>query len=127
MTSIDRLEICCQQLKQRLICEENPNTVTVLCGDAVSLDFQDRFDILTMVGTTGTESGNSIQLLEKTFSFVKPGRWVYYQSMDETEDPNIVIKTALGCGMALRALQEDNAYGFCCRYYKFERKRLAPA
>lgn len=122
LTSIDRLEICCQQLKQRLICEDNPNTVTVLCADAMSLDLPERFDILTMVGTTGIESGNSIKLLEKAFSFVKSGGLVYYQSTDKTEDPNNVIQTALGCGMLLRTLQEDDGYGFCCRYYKFERK-----
>lgn len=122
LTSIDRLDICCQQLKQRLICEENPNAVTVLCADAMSLDFPERFDILTMVGTTGKESGDSMKLLEKAFSFVKPGGCVYYQSLDEAEDPGTVIETALGCGMRLCTLLEDDAYAFRCRYYKFERK-----
>ena len=37
LTSIDRLEICCRQLEQRLIAEENPNKVRVIRADAGEL------------------------------------------------------------------------------------------
>lgn len=38
LTSIDRLEICCRQLEERLICEGNPNAVKVICSDVMELD-----------------------------------------------------------------------------------------
>ena len=40
LTSVDILEICCRQLEERLICEGNPNKVSVICADAMELDFK---------------------------------------------------------------------------------------
>ncbi len=121
LTSIDRLEICCRQLEQRLICEGNPNQVQVICIDAMTLDFGERFDIVTMVGSTGRESGDSLSLLKQAMSFVKPGGGLYYQSMDPKEDLNAVIHAAHENRMRLGAYLEDDAYGFSCRYYRFEK------
>lgn len=122
LTSIDRLEVCCRQLERRLICEENPNPVTVLCADAMTLDLTEQFDIVTMVGTTGFESKNSLALLTHAFRFVKKGGALYYQSMDQDENCSAVIQTAFGQGMTLGTFQEDNSYGFHCRYYQFQKQ-----
>lgn len=121
LTSIDRLEACCRQLEKRLICEENPNSVTVLCADAMTLELTGQFDIVTMVGTTGIESENALALLIHAFRFVKRGGAFYYQSMDQDEDHSAVIRAAFGQSMTLGAFQEDEAYGFHCRYYQFEK------
>lgn len=122
LTSIDMLEICCRQLEQRLICEGNPNKVTVICADAMTLDYKGRFDIVTMVGTTAMESTNGLALLAKASGFVKKGGTIYYQSLDEKEDCNAVMQTAFQNDMLLSAFAEDRKYGFCSRYYKFEKK-----
>ncbi len=122
LTSIDQVEICCRQLEQRLVCEGNPNDVRVVCSDAMALDFDGRFDIVTMVGSTVLESGIGLSLLKKAISFVKTGGTVYYQSLDEKEDCNAVIQTAFHHGMSLGAFCEDNAYGFHCHYYQFEKR-----
>lgn len=96
LTSIDRLSSCCRQLEQRLLCEGNPNPVRVLCGDGLAL-------------------------LEQAFRFAKPGGAVYYQSMDREEDCNAVLQAAYRHGMSLDAFEEDDRYGFRCRYYKFRK------
>lgn len=121
LTSIDQEEVCCRQLKQRLICEGNPNDVRVVCSDAMELDFDDRFDIVTMVGSTVMESGVGLSLLKKAISFVKTGGALYYQSLDKTEDCNATIRMALKHGMCLNAFCEDDTYGFHCHYYQFRR------
>lgn len=121
LTSIDRLEICCRQLEERLICEGNPNAVKVICSNVMELDLDGRFDIVTMVGSTITESGIGLELLEKAMGFVRPGGSVYFQSLEENEDCNAVIQTAFHQGMKLAAFFEDDRYGIHCHYYKFER------
>lgn len=121
LTSIDQLEICCKQLEQRLLCEGNPNDVRVICSNAMALEFDKVFDIVTMVGTTAIESGNGLELLNKAIGFVKDGGAIYYQSLDENEDCNAVLQTAYQNNMKLAAFLEDDAYGFLCRYYKLER------
>ena len=123
LTSVDMLEVCCRQLEERLICEGNPNEVTVVCADAMTLDYADQFDILTMIGTTAIESGDGMALFEKASRFVKDGGSIYYQSVDGEEDCNVVLKTAFQCGMSLAAFAEDHAHGFCCHYYKFEKRK----
>lgn len=123
LTSIDMLEVCCRQLEERLICEGNPNEVTVVCADAMTLDYAEQFDILTMVGTTAIESGDGMSLLAKASGFVKDGGAIYYQTLDGKEDCNAVMQTAFQCGMSLAAFAEDNAHGFCCHYYKFEKRK----
>lgn len=121
LTSIDRLESCCRQLEQRLLCEGNPNPVRVLCADARTLNLCEQFDLVTMVGTTGVESGDGLALLQQAFRFAKPGGAVYYQSMDREEDCNAVLQTAYRHGMSMEAFEEDDRYGFRCRYYKFRK------
>lgn len=120
LTSIDRLEICCRQLEERLLWEENPNKVNVICADAMELSLEGQFEIVTMVGSTAMESDTGMALLEKAMGFVKPGGTLYYQSIDADEDCNRVLKAAFDAGMKLAAFEEDHAYGFSCRYYKLE-------
>lgn len=123
LTSVDMLEVCCHQLEERLICEGNPNRVAVVCADAMTLDYKEQFDILTMVGSTTMESGDGMALLAKASGFIKEGGAIYYQSLDDREDCNVVMQTAFQCGMSLAAFAEDNAYGFRGCYYKFEKRK----
>ena len=124
LTSIDKLEVCCHQLEERLICEGNPNKVTIVCADAMTLDLKEHFDILTMVGTTAIESGDDMALLAKASEFVKNEGALYYQSLNEIENCNVVIQTAFQNGLALAAFAEDHSYGLHGRYYKFEKRPI---
>lgn len=123
LTSVDMLEVCCRQLEERLVCEGNPNKVTVVCADAMTLDYKERFDLLTIVGSTAMESGAGAALLAKASGFVKSGGAIYYQSLDDKEDCNVIIQTAFQCGMSLEAIFQENAYGFRGSYYKFGKRR----
>ena len=123
LTSIDMIEVCCRQLEERLICEDNPNRVNVICADAMTLDLAEQFDILTMVGSTAIESGDGMALLAKASRFVKDGGSIYYQSIDDKEDCNVVMQNAFQFGLSLDTFFEDNAYGFRACYYKFEKRK----
>lgn len=120
LTSIDRLEIVCRQLEKRLICEGNPNPVQVICADVMELDLKGRFDIVTMVGSTVQESGMGIKLLEQAMTFTKPGGAIYYQTLEEREDPDATIAAAHRQNMKLTAYLADDSYGISCHYYKFQ-------
>lgn len=63
-----------------------------------------------------------VALLAKVSEFIKVGGLIYYQSLDDSENCNEVIKKAFQCGMSLNAFNEDNEYGFRCHYYKFEKR-----
>ncbi len=121
LTSIDRLEICCRQLEERLVFEENPNNVTVICADAMALALEGKFEIVTMVGSTLRESGSGFGLLETAMGFVKTGGSLYFQSIESTENCSDVIQLAFRHGLKLAAFWEDDTYGIHCRYYKFDR------
>ncbi len=121
LTSIDREEMCCKQLQKRLLWEGNPNTVNVICADAIHLRLSGQFEIVTLVGSTVKESGVGLALLEQAMDFVKAGGSLYYQSLDAQEACNAVMETALGRGMKLEAISEDRTYGYRCRYCKFSK------
>lgn len=122
LTSIDRLPICCRQLECRLRCENNPNQVHVICMDAMSLPDETQYDIVTMIGSTAKESNSAIALFQKACSLVKPNGSLYYQSLDENEDSNQIIKSAFANNMQLSTFLEDHTYGFRCYYYKFYKR-----
>lgn len=122
LTSIDRSELCCKQLEARIACEGNPHDIRIVCADAVTLMLDGQFDIVTVVGSTAMESDGATALLEKAICFIKKGGALYYQSLNAQEDCSEILQTAFRSGMKLSTLIEDDAYGFKCRYYRFEWK-----
>lgn len=122
LTSIDRLEICCHQLKLRLRLEENPNKVNVICADAMALEYTNKFDTITIVGTTGIESGDAVALLRKAASILRPDGSLYYQTLDENEDSSKTILHALSFGLHLCNMMSDTSHGIVAHYYRFDKK-----
>ena len=121
LTSIDIDAVCCRQLREGLENEGNPNSVEILCSDVMALDLAGRFDTVTMVGSTRLESGLYEGILEKVFSFVKPGGSFYYQSLDR-EEPGERFSALCGKnGMAVDRYLLDEAYGFRAQYWKVRR------
>lgn len=124
LTSIDIDPVCCRQLREGLENEGNPHSVEILCSDVMALDLAGRFDTVTMVGSTRLESGLYEGILEKVFSFVKPGGSLYYQSLDR-EEPRERFSALCGKnGMAVDRYLLDEAYGFRAQYWKVTRPGL---
>lgn len=121
LTSIDRLEVCCRQLEAGLALEGNPCDVRVVCGDAMEQPGDGSFDLVTVVGSTERESGLGMALLEKAMEMTGPGGALYYQTLDGGVDLNDAVLMANRKRMKLSAFMHDTAYGFDCRYFKFER------
>lgn len=118
LTSIDADEVCCRQLREGLENEGNPNSVEILCSDVMGLDLAERFDIVTMVGSTRLESGLYENILEKAFSFVKPGGGFYYQSLDKGEPKERFAALCGKNGMTVDQYLFDGTYGFRAQYWK---------
>ena len=119
LTSIDIREICCRQLEECLVNEKNPNPVRVIHSDVMLLDdLAGRFDIVTMVGSTRSESGLHEAILSKAVSFLKRGGSLFYQSLDREETEEWVRAFCEKDSVTAAAYLLDTAYGFKAQYWK---------
>lgn len=122
LTSIDIDEICCRQLKEALENEENPNPVNIINSDIMSVsNLQEAFDIVTVVGSTRTESGLYRNFLEKAFSLLKKGGSMYYQSLDKDEEMSDFKKICEDNRMTVENYFCDLSYGFKAQYWKIRK------
>ena len=127
LTSIDIDEVACRQLRECLINEKNPNKVTVIHSDVLSVGgLDDRFDIVTMVGSTRMESGLYESMIEKALSFLKSGGSLYYQTLDEAETREDMVVLCEKNNMKIDKYLLDTSYGFKAQYWKIT-KRQPPA
>lgn len=122
LTSIDRDEVICRQLREGLRNERNPSTVIVCCCDIMDYVPEYRFDIVTMIGSTRMESGRYDDILRKVFSLVKPGGSLYYQTLDPQERPEEFRELAEKSGFSIQAYLLDGSYGFHAQYWKAQKR-----
>ncbi|MBR2402098.1 MAG: class I SAM-dependent methyltransferase [Lachnospiraceae bacterium] len=119
LTSIDIDENSCQQFKVCLENENNPNKVNIICSDVMLVEGMDeQYDIVTMVGSARLESGLFETIIEKAFSFLKPGGSLYYQSVDKNEAKESVIALCEKNKMQIDNYLLDTTYGFKAQYWK---------
>ena len=119
LTSIDVDGDCCRLLELRLINEKNPNAVTVIHADLLTVSgMENRFDLVTMVGSTRQESGSYEPILTKAMRLVKPGGSFYYQTLDKREETGPFLKLCEKNGLTVSNCQLDAAYGFRAQYFK---------
>ena len=88
LVSIDKDYECCKQLKLSLINEENPNKVEIINEDVILLNSSYKFDLITMIGSTVTESGLYIDIINKALNMLKDRGALFYNSINirETKD-----------------------------------------
>ena len=119
LTSIDIDGDCCRSLKEGLINEHNPNQVEVIHSDVMLVEeCENKFDIVTVVGSTRLESGLYDILLGKAMSFVKEGGSMYYQTLDRDENMNCFLKLCNEYNFTVENYICDNSYGFRAQYWK---------
>ena len=112
LTSIDRLPECCDTLRAGLANERNPNRVKVLCGDFLTMEgLENRFDLVTAVGSTLRESGRPAAMAGKALGVLRPGGCLYIQTL--FVDPGELDMEALCQTRIARvdAAMTDSAYG----------------
>lgn len=117
LTSIDIDPLCCRQLREGLDLERNPGKVDVICADVLTLEFQDRFDIVTMVGSTVTESGLGLRMLEQAMGFVKPGGRFFYQSIAPEETMDQLVRLAHRAGLSVTHYETETVDDLRCVYW----------
>lgn len=117
LVSIDIDPLCCRQLREGLDFEQNPNTVKVLCADVMTREFQNRFDIVTMVGSTVNNSGLGPRILEQTMGFVKPGGRFFYQCIDPADSMDDVIRLAHRAGLSVTHYESETVDDLHCAYW----------
>lgn len=121
LTSIDIDPLCCRQFREGVDFEQNPNLIEVVCGDVMTLDYHDAFEIVTMVGSTKLNSGTGLRIVEQVMGYVKSGGSLYYQSLDREENIDQVIRLAHRQNMELSALEQETTEHFLASYYKFRK------
>lgn len=119
LTSIDIDEECCRHLQEGLIIEKNPNAVEVIHSDVMLVEgCENKFDVVTVVGSTRLESGLYEALLGKAISFIKKGGSMYYQTLDRDEKMNDFLELCNKYGLTAENYFCDNNYGFKAQYWK---------
>lgn len=119
LTSIDIDVNSCRQFEECLENENNRNKVNVICSDVMLVEGMDgQYDIVTMVGSARLESGLFETIIEKAFSFLKPGGSLYYQSLDENETKESVVALSEKNKMRIDNYILDTTYGFKAQYWK---------
>ena len=119
LTSIDIDELSCRQLRECLVNEKNPNEVKIIHSDVIlTTGLDESFDIVTMVGSSRLESGLYEAILEKTFTFVKKGGSLYYQSLDRKETQEEFEELCKRNNMGIEIYLSDKNYGFNAQYWK---------
>lgn len=123
LTSVDIDQTSCRQLKECLKNEKNPKKVTVIHSDVLLLDgLENQFDIVTMVGSTRTESGLYEAIIEKAFSFLKQGGSLYYQTLDKAEAKDDMLAICAKNNITIKNYLLDTAYGFQAQYWKMAKR-----
>lgn len=119
LTSIDIDETACRQLGECLLNEKNPNKVTIIHSDVLSVHGLDhQFNIVTMVGSTRMESGLYESVMEKAFSFLKDGGSLFYQTLDRAETKEATVALCGKNNITIDCYLLDAAYGFKAQYWK---------
>ena len=119
LTSIDIDEECCRHLREGLINEKNPNIVEVIHSDVMLVEgCENKFDIVTVVGSTRLESGLYESLLGKALSFIKEGGCMYYQTLDRDEKMSDFFELCNKYQLTVENYLCDSNYGFKAQYWK---------
>lgn len=119
LTSIDVDIECCKLFELKLENEKNPNTVKVINSDVLLInDYDNSFDIVTMVGSTRLESGSFEKTLIKALKLVKPGGSLYYQTLDKAEEKSFFEELCKGNGCKIDKYALDTKHGFKAQYFK---------
>lgn len=117
LVSIDDDPLCCRQLRDGLAFEGNPNSVRVICADAMTLDLDGQFPIVTMVGSTIANSGLGLRLLEQALSFVHPGGRMFYQAINPCESMDDVIRLTHRAGCSVEHYETETVADLHCTYW----------
>ncbi len=119
LTSIDIDEQCCRQLSECLENEHNPNAVHIICSDVMNVDgLEDKFDIVTMIGSSRLESGLYDEIITKAISLLKPHGKLYYQTLDKSESKNMFEEVCGKVNAKIEGYLSDERYGFKAQYWK---------
>ena len=123
LTSIDIDGECCKLLGLKLENEKNPNKVKIINSDVLLTEgLENSFEIVTTVGSTRLESGLFESILKKAISFVKPGGYLYYQTLDKNEEKEFFEEICRSENCTIENYLLDTSYGFKAQYFKVRKK-----
>lgn len=117
LCSIDIDPLCCRQLREGLAFEGNPNPVEVICADAMALAFAGQFDIVTLVGSTVSNSGLGLRLVEQAMTFLRSGGRMFYQAIDPAESPDDLLRLAHRQGLELLHYEAESVGSMDCTWW----------
>ena len=121
LTSIDIDPECADNFRACLENEKNTNLIEVLCADAMTYEFDGKYDLITMVGSVIDESGNAEKMLSKAISLLKDDGAIYLQMSRKGSG----FETETFCeehGASVEKKFVDDKYGIHAEYYRIRKK-----
>ena len=117
LTSVDIDRECADNLAACLENENNTNPIKVICADAITYDFDKKFDLVTMVGSAVAESGKTKAIIAKAISLIKEEGALYLQILHKDTDFDIDA-FCVEHNVRIDKRLVDDKYGIHCEYYK---------
>lgn len=119
LTTVDIDSTCAENLKACLQNEKNNNPVNIICADAISHDFGQRYDLVTMVGSSVVESGRAESIITKAFSLVKEDGAFYLQILQNGKNFDVGQWAARNQAVIAKQVIDDT-YDIHCEYYRIQ-------
>ncbi len=121
LTSIDIDPECADNFRDCLENEKNTNPIEVICADAMTYEFDRKYDLITMVGSVIDESGNAGRMLLKAISLLKEEGAIYLQ-MSRKGSGFDVEEFCKEQGASVTEKFVDDTYQIHCEYYKIVKR-----
>lgn len=113
LTSIDIDSDICELFEYRQKREEHPNPSTVVCADIMENPFPPAsFDVVTVIGSTVTESGEYDRCLAACFSMVRPSGLMMYMDFDDTPSERFLQWIAMRGGEVVEYIEDETAEAY---------------
>lgn len=124
LTSIEIDSEICEVFGYRQKREGHPNPARVLCMDILSEDIpKERFDFVTLIGSTASEAGDHERLLFQTTRLLKAGGFLFYSDFSEKHPAEKFRALSGALGVEILVHEEDARFSDMLFYFFLAKKR----
>jgi SAM-dependent methyltransferase len=107
ITSVDRDPHCVDLLAYRQHREQHPNPASVRCADFLRDQLPGGFDVVTMIGSTASETGDPAAALGAAVRMLAPGGRLFYADFHHLSPPEVFPPLANDLGLRVVHHDED--------------------
>lgn len=117
LTSIDIDKEICDNMVACLKNENNTNPITIICDDALKHDFNQQYDIVTLVGSAASETGAVADVIIRAIELLNDKGSLFLQVLHKEEGFDIKAFCEKNNAIVDKMLV-DESYEIHAEYYK---------